>query len=553
MTFLRSLLLLLLLAPSLSIAAAPNRLETNASITGVTVYQDRALTVRSATVSLKPGLHLITVKDLPVLLQDDSVRVEGKGAAGAVINSIEVRRHFLEHTAEKRVKEIDDEIRRLERSISQLDAKKAGITAQRGFLDSIRVSWSDRISKELAVRKPTSAELSEVISFIGGNVTRVEEQNRDIEQEKKLLKDKIDALKRQKNEATGSRQREVKVVEVLVEARQAGKLTLELSGVVSQASWEPAYDVRLSADGRTAELVYRAMVRQKTGEDWTNTALVLSTARPAAGGAPPELYPWRVSFQRPLPPPMARPAMAARSESRMVKSSAKMMAEMDESAGAAPEEAPAAFQTAAIETGTTSVSFRIPKPVDIAADGSKHSTVISVDRLPVATEYAAVPKLSPATYLTAELTNRLAFPLLPGEIRIFTGNTFTGSSTMKKTASGEKFTLPFGSDDQILVQREEQKQHKEAGIFGANRMSYQYKVTATNLRKEAQTVNIKDQLPLAENSEIKVSLDEAGLKPDERKDDGTVTWKLKLAPGEKKEFSFGITVEYPKERMIIGL
>lgn len=551
MTFLRCLLFLLLFVPTLSVAATPARIETNATITGVTVYRDRALTVRSGTVSLKPGLHLITIRNLPVLLQDDSVRVEGKGAAGTVINGIEVRRHFVEQTAEKRPKELEDEIRKLERIMSQLDAKKAGVVAQKGFLDSIKVSWSDRISKELAVRKPTSAELTEIISFLGSNVTRVEEQNRDIELERKLLKDKIDALRRQKNEATGSRHREVKVVEVLVEAQRAGKLTLELSGVVNQASWEPAYDVRLSGDGTTAELVYRAMVRQQTGEDWSNAALVLSTARPAAGGAPPELYPWRVSFSRPMP--MAMPAAAPRAASRMMKSSAKVMAEMDESVGSVPEEAPAAFQTAALETGTTSVSFRIPKPVDITADGSKHSTVISVDRLPVATQYAAVPKLSSSTYLTAELTNRLAFPLLPGEIRIFTGNTFTGSSTMKQVASGEKFVLPFGSDDQIIVKREEQKQHKEAGMFGANRMTYQYKVTATNLRKEAQTVNIKDQLPVAENSEIKVSLDEAGLKPDEQKDDGTVIWKLKLAPGEKKEFTFGITVEYPKDRNIVGL
>jgi len=124
---------------------------------------------------------------------------------------------------------------------------------------------------------------------------------------------------------------------------------------------------------------------------------------------------------------------------------------------------------------------------------------------------------------------------------------------MKKTAAGEKFTLPFGSDDQVMVLREELKQHKEAGLFGSNRMSYRYKVKVTNLRKKAQLINVIDQIPIPENSEIKVKLDETGLKPDEQKGDGTIIWKLELAPYEKREFSFGIVVEYPEGREVVGL
>ena len=124
---------------------------------------------------------------------------------------------------------------------------------------------------------------------------------------------------------------------------------------------------------------------------------------------------------------------------------------------------------------------------------------------------------------------------------------------MKQVASGEKFTLPFGSDDQITVKREELKQHKEAGLFGKNRMGYRSTVTVTNFRKEPQTISIKDQLPLAGDNEITVSLEEATLPPTEKKDDGTLIWKLKLAAGEKKVISYEIVVEYPKDREVTGL
>jgi len=219
------------------------------------------------------------------------------------------------------------------------------------------------------------------------------------------------------------------------------------------------------------------------------------------------------------------------------------------------EEAPApvAFQTAQVAAEGTSILFRIPKPVDIPSDNTRHNTVIALEKLPVTTEYVTVPKLSSTVYLTAELVNRAVWPLLPGTVKIFSGNTFVGSSDMKLVASGEKFMLPFGSDDQITVKRVELKQHKEAGLFGKNRMGYRYKVEVQNFRKEAQTVSIKDQLPLAGDNEIKVSLEEPTILPTEKKDDGTLIWKLKLLPGEKKEFSYEIVVEYPKEREITGL
>jgi len=53
-------------------------------------------------------------------------------------------------------------------------------------------------------------------------------------------------------------------------------------------------------------------------------------------------------------------------------------------------------------------------------------------------------------------------------------------------------------------------------------------------REEARTVALRDQMPLqANNKEIKVSLDDPSVNPDEIKQDGTLIWKLPLNPGEK--------------------
>ncbi len=545
-------LLTLLLLPTLAVSANLKRIQASSRITSVTVYSDRAMTSRSAALNLKPGSYLIAFEALPTLILDDSVRVEAKGTADATIAGLEIKRNFLERSGEKRVKELDEEISGLERRSGSLDAKNAGISSQKAFLESIRVAWGERISKELAVGRPTSAELTDASSFIGAGVTKAEEQSREIEFEKKSVKDKIDALRRQRDEAAGSGRKEVKSVEVAVNVAREGSLTIELASITPRAGWEPAYDVRLAPDAKTAELTFRAMVRQQTGEDWNNVDLTLSTARPASGGAPPELYPWRVAFFRPQPP-MPAPRMMVGAAPAPARAKAAQMYGSAGADGSLAEEAPAAFETSRISDEQSSVAFQIPRPLDIPADGSQHGSVVAMEKLPVSIEFMAVPKLSPHVFLKSEIINRASYPLLPGKVNTFAGNTYTGSSQLKKVAMGEKFDLFFGTDDQVTVKREELKQHKEAGIFGKNRVSYRYRIQLTNLRKEALTVTLRDQLPLAGDEEIKVSLDDPSIKPDQIKSDGTLAWKTPLQPGEKQELTFGIVVEYPKDREITGL
>ncbi|HYS44452.1 MAG TPA: DUF4139 domain-containing protein, partial [Geobacteraceae bacterium] len=399
-------------------------------------------------------------------------------------------------------------------------------------------------------------ELTDAAGFVGAGVTKAEEQTLDIETERKSIKDKIDSLRRQRDESTGSRRKETKTVEVMLDVAREGNLTLDLATVIPQAGWVPTYDVRLAADAKTAELTFRTMVRQQTGEDWNNVDLTLSTARPAAGGAPPELYPWRISFPRPQPAmaaPMQYGAAPAGSAPQLMEMKAKKAGRLDIDEGALAEEAPAEVETAQISDEQSSVSFHIPRPLDIPSDGTQHGSVVAVEQLPVSMEFMAIPKLSPYVFLKSEIVNRAAYPLLPGKVNAFAGNTYTGSSQLKKVAAGEKFDLFFGSDDQVTVKREELKQHKEAGLFGKNHVSYRYRIELNNFRKEPLTLTVRDQLPLAGDEEIKVSLDDPSIKPDEFGTEGKVTWKIPLKAGEKKELTFGILVEYPKDREITGL
>ena len=539
----------LLAVPALTFAAELTRVPAASRITAVTVYSDRALTTRSVSLNLKPGSYLVAFDGLPTLIQDDSVRVAGKGSAEATIVGLEVKRVFLEQSGEKRVKEIDEEIRGLEQRADALDARKAGLASQKAFFESIRVAWGERISKELAIGRPTSAELLDAAGIVGTGVSKAEQQTLDLERDKKSIRDRIDSLRRQRDESIGSLRKETKTVEVMIDTAREGNLTLNLATVISRAGWVPAYDFRLAGDAGTAELTFRAMVRQQTGEDWNNVDLTLSTARPATGAAPPELNPWHISFPRPQP--LLEQSMAMNVGPAPAGMMRKRALVLDGSAPA--EEAPAAFETAQINEEQASVSFHIPRPLDIPSDGSQHGTVVAIEQLPVTMEFMAIPKLSPFVFLKSEIINKTAYPLLPGKVSTFTGNTYTGSSQLKKVAAGEKFDLFFGVDDQVTVKREEQKQHREAGVFGKNQVRYGYRIELNNFRREPLTVTLHDQLPLAGDKEIKVSLEDPSIKPDQIGTDGRITWRTTLTAQEKKVLTFGILIEYPKDREVTGL
>lgn len=77
-------------------------------------------------------------------------------------------------------------------------------------------------------------------------------------------------------------------------------------------------------------------------------------------------------------------------------------------------------------------------------------------------------------------------------------------------------------------------------------MSYRTSVEVQNFKQSAVTVSLLDQLPLPANAEIKVTLEDAAPERDETSQDGTLVWKVALAPGEKKKITYDIVIGYQK-------
>lgn len=58
------------------------------------------------------------------------------------------------------------------------------------------------------------------------------------------------------------------VIGILLNVSETAEIQLLVSYVVSNASWSPKYDVRVSSADRTMQVSYFGIVQQNTGEDW---------------------------------------------------------------------------------------------------------------------------------------------------------------------------------------------------------------------------------------------------------------------------------------------
>ena len=536
------LLLPILFCAGIAGAAA---LAAPSTITAVTVYPDRTAVTRTAQLTLPAGPQTVVFDPLPVTLIPTSLRVSGKGAATVRILGVELTDRFSETSALPELNELRTAIDAQQWELRQTGDKMEVLASQEKFLASIESSSAGSASREVAAGKPDVADWERTLNFVGTRLTevkakRLEQLKRKKEQEERLetLRKRLEAMQQQKP-------LEGKRASVLLDVAKGGEFGLELGYTVMQTAWTPLYTIRALPETGEAEFDLAADIRQQSGENWPNIAARLSTASPAVGTAPPELRPWWLDIYQP------RPRFKALREAPM---EAAAMAPAPRKTGMA-EDKEAEQASADIVDSGLQVNFALQRPVTIPSDGVAHRFPLDHQRIAARFSYLAVPKLRESAFLHATLTNSLPYPLLPGSANLFIGPEFVGTGRIPQVPMGEEVRLGFGEDPQIVVKHEQLKREKSApGLFGkAVRLKLSYRTTVQNLKRGPVELELRDQLPVSQNSQVEVKDVEISVPPAKRDEQGLLTWQLTLQPKEKKEILLSFTVEYPEGAIVSGL
>src|SRR6478735_9861456 len=125
-----------LLSSVLWLKAAP----VDSRISAVTVYQDRAVVTRTASVQLSGGTAELVFANLPQALNEQSLQVSGKGSAAATILDVSAHQTFVDYTPDARVKELEDQLKGLGKQARNLDDRTTLLNAQSATLDRMEAA-----------------------------------------------------------------------------------------------------------------------------------------------------------------------------------------------------------------------------------------------------------------------------------------------------------------------------------------------------------------------------------------------------------------------------
>jgi uncharacterized protein (TIGR02231 family) len=304
------------------------------------------------------------------------------------------------------------------------------------------------------------------------------------------------------------------------------------------------------------ELSLLGEVSQRTGEDWTEARLAVSTAEPGRGLSVPELEPRWLDRSRPLATGQAarraaRPAaLAAMSPSERPRLEAEPKALAEEALDLAPEQAEAT-------TGLLATTWTTPRRETVDGSGRSRTVPLARHALKAVVSRTAAPRGDATAYLTATLVNETGVPFLAGQARISVGDEFVGRAPLAATPPGGELKLAFGADPRLELERRlVQRRHQTAGLLGGDHLwRYQVRTTVKNRYAAATTLTLLDLVPVSRDEAVQVKLLDGSTPATSEDPDrpGVKRWELHLGPKETRVVELRYEVRYPKDFPVQGL
>lgn len=528
----------------------------NSQITDVTVFLQGAQVTRSLSASLEKGSNDLLLQGLATGINPQSIQVSAP--ADVLINSVMHEVNYQKELPKtKRVAVIADSLQILRDLITQNTSALSLIESERQLLAA-----NQRLSGEQT--GVDVAELEKNANFLRARLSEMEARKQALGKKRKEYDERTLVLTRQYQELNGALNQPSNDIRIKLESTSAKRVDIQVRYVVANAAWMPGYDVRAKDTQSPIQFEYRADVFQKTGEDWKDVNLTLSTGNPNVGGSYPVMAMWNLYAYDAY---SGRKTKGYALESVMDKATAAPTTMDAEESGAELSEvvitggSPAQFEDiqttlanfTTVEAGATTAEFVIGiKQTCVSGDKPQQVNIQSTE-LKADYRHFAVPKLDKDAFLTAGITGWEALNLLPGTARIFFEGTYVTEAYIDPAITEDTLSLSLGRDRKVVIQRDLLKDFTKARVIGFNRektTAWEYKVK--NTKSSPVHLILEDQIPISQDKDIVVKVEEiSGAKQDEVT--GKLVWDLHLQPGETKTFRLIFSVKHPKNKPVSGL
>jgi len=318
---------------------------------------------------------------------------------------------------------------------------------------------------------------------------------------------------------------------VQVSARVEGGEKLLVEAWTQQAGWSPFYRMNLDTPSGAIHSSLLARARQHTGMVLEGD-LFFHTTVPSTTVAPPDLPPLVADF---APKTVRRAAMM---EDMAISPRAEFKLGAPAPAAAPPEIVQSMTDMTARARGTLPGDNR---PAEFLLGEFELKSEVSI---------VSVPVLSEEAWITAEV-KKLSVPLLPGPVELSVDGKLSAKTRLPEQGSGTDIQLAFGKMPLVKAVREKMVSREGSTWTGKGRLEDGYSIEITNGLEKKITVILKDRIPVSAQEKISVETMKIEPRPDEQDKENILSWKITLAPGEKKKTEVLFRLGYPADETVV--
>jgi uncharacterized protein (TIGR02231 family) len=389
----------------------------------VVVFPDRAQVTRSVSVSCV-GKTPVLFEGLPPAADPSTFRAS---SSDATVEGLRSETRTREAAYSKPIAQLEAKQDALVRQLNGINDTlvRAEYLGRLGNqFDSVAV---DLVSRDLAVAKPDPQEWARAFDAALKATLDGAQQTVDEGAKRRELTWQLDDLRAQLRGLQASAQRQEQVAEVLVSCPSGRSAKVSLTYVVGGAAWSPRYEARADEAHGAVELGTWATVTQRTGEDWSQAHLVLSTALPSQDATPPEIQPLKVYAE----------------EREQEKKVLVRREEQQAHAEAGEEDGKSDTRGMAAHAQGLSVQLEVPQAATVPGDGSPVQVFVAKTRIPARFAWRTAPTLQPFVFKVADLTNRAPFPLLEGPLEAFGQSGLLGRYALERVPKGGAYLVSY--------------------------------------------------------------------------------------------------------------
>ncbi|MDQ0791850.1 mucoidy inhibitor MuiA family protein [Streptomyces sp. B1I3] len=495
---------------------APNPIPL--PVTAVTCLEDRAHVERAAVLDLEAGVQRLRLGPVSALAVDRTLHAELTAEHPAAVLDVRIVRSWtprgpLPHTDDSALRR---RIHTLEGERLTLEQRRDRLHTRRDLLGRLAADFLRDIGDGAGHGETDRARWARELDRIDDERASCGDQLRTVETRLAAL---VEELREAGQVLQASEEEPAELVghvELTVETAVAGRVGLHLSHLTSCALWRPAY--RAVLDGDLLTLETDAMVWQRTGEDWPDVRLTLSTARSALATDPPHLSEDRLT-------------LTDRSAAERRTVDVELREEEVGSLGPAP-----VLGLPGVDDGGEARVLRSPARVSVPGDGRAHRVPLSTFTTVARSEYACSPELSPLVTRVVRGDNLAGHALLAGPVDLIRDSGFGGRGTLDFTAPGACVELAFGSCDDHRVVRRAEESRDSSGLTQRTLVTRTIHLHLSRFSAPAEqddrVVVLRERLPVSEVSSVEVRLRRESClpAPDAVDEEGIVRWDVTLPP-----------------------